>query len=182
MPRNLTSPMLAAIGSSSFSPCYLLDLQLVSGTDYAWSGIGSVFWNGNTYAGVGSFGSVGDVSESCEANADGTTVGLSGIDSTLLNDTLNDIQQGAPATLWLALFSAGTILTAYPLFGGTVDKPTVGIGPDTLSIALNLETKMANMQRPTNRRYTAADQRNYFPNDSGFSWIEVDCSIALIWG
>jgi hypothetical protein len=41
---------------------------------------------------------------------------------------------------------------------------------------------MANLQRATNRRYTAADQRSYFPLDSGLNWVEVLSDIALLWG
>ncbi len=97
-------------------------------------------------------------------------------------DTLNDIQVGAAVTVWLGLFVDGAIAATYPLFSGTVDKPTISVGVETITIALSLETRMANLQRATNRRYTAADQRNYYPLDSGFNWVEVLNDIALLWG
>lgn len=138
---------------------------------------------GSTYLGVGSLGSIGDINEGVEVKADGTTVTLSGIDPTLLNDCLADIQLGAPATLWFALFSNGAIVgKPYPLFVGTVDRPTIPIGSDTISITLALENRMANLQRPSNRRYTAGDQMYYYPTDSGFNWIETLNDVSLVWG
>jgi hypothetical protein len=131
---------------------------------------------------VGSLGAVGEIQESTEIKADGTSVQLSGIDPALLNESLNDIQLGAPATLWLGIFSEGAVLAAYPIFVGTVDKPQIPIGPDTISIQLALETRMANLQRASNRRYTAADQRSYYPSDTGFNWVETLNDISLIWG
>lgn len=182
MPRNLPSLMITEITSNQVCLCFLVDIQLVSGTARVWSGMGSVTWNGNTYTGVGSMGAVGEIAEGSDVKSRGTSIELSGIDQTLLNDTLNDLQIGAPATVWLATFSAGAIQAAVKAFGGTVDRPVIVPGMDTFSIQIALETKMANLQRPTNRRYTLADQRRYYPDDTGFQFVEVLNDIALLWG
>jgi hypothetical protein len=182
MPRSLPSPMLTAIGANACSLCFLVDLTLASGAVHVWSGIGQIVWNGNIYAGVGSLGAIGDIQEGSDVKADGTSIALSGIDPALLDDTLNDIQVGAPALVSMGIFSEGAILCTYVLFGGTVDKPMTTLGPDAMTIALALETRLANLQRPTNRRYTAADQRSYYPDDSAFDWVELLNDIALLWG
>lgn len=163
-------------------PCFLLDLQLVSGTVHVWSGVGTVTWNGNSYQGVGSLGGVGEIGEGTQVRAEGTTVTLSGIDTALLNDTLADIQVNAPATVWLGAFANGAIVAAAGAFAGVVGSPSIAVGPATLSIQVRLESAMSNLQRPTNRRYTSADQRYYHPDDSGFNWVEVLNDIALRWG
>lgn len=175
--------MITEITSNAFSPCFLVDLTLVSGVVHVWSGYGSVTWNGNTYTGVGSLGAVGDIVEGSDVKSRGTTITLSGIDPTLLGDALSDIQQGAPVTVWLAGFAAGAIVgSPYALYVGTVDKPAIGLGPETVTIQLALETKLANLQRPTFRRYTSADQRYYYSGDIGFNWVETLNDIALLWG
>ena len=184
MPRDLTSPMLAAIGSNALRPCVMLDLTLNSGVEYVWSGIGLIDYGGHTYKGVGSLGDVGELKEGTEVRAEGTTVALSGIDATLLNDCMNDIKLGSPAAIWIGLFddTTATITTRMPFYQGTVDKPMVALGPDSIAISLALENKMSNHQRATNRRYTSADQRYYHPNDTGFFNVERQSDIALIWG
>jgi hypothetical protein len=182
MPRNLPSPMLSEIGANAIQLCWLVDLALISGVVHIWSGMGSVVYNGNTYLGVAKLGAVGEISESSEVKADGVTIQLSGIDPALMTDSLDDIQQGAPATVLFATFSEGAISAAYLAFAGTVDQPSTNIGPEAITIALQLENKMANLQRASNRRYTMSDQRNYYPDDIGFSWVEILNDIALLWG
>lgn len=182
MPRSLPAPMITATTSASLALCWLLDLQLASGMEHVWNGVGALSWNGNTYAGVGSFGAVGDIAESSDVKAPGAVVQLSGIDPTLLADCLSDIQIGAPATLWLALFANGAIVCAYPAFAGTVDKATMGMGVETSMIQLALETKMTNLRRAGKRRYTMADQKEYYPDDTGFAFVEIQNDIAELWG
>jgi hypothetical protein len=183
MPRSLDSSMLGGLLSNAISPCFLVDLTFTSGAAHVWSGVGNLTYSGNTYTGVGSLGSIGDVIEGSTVRAEGTTVTLSGIDNTLLTECLSDIQIGAAATIWFGLLSGGAILgTPYPLYVGTVDKPSITVGPDSLSITLNLETRLAQLQRPTSRRYTSADQRYYYPDDIAFQWVEVLNDMALVWG
>lgn len=182
MSRNLPTPMIQSFTGNAVVPVVLLDLTLASGAAHVWSGVGSLVYNGNTYLGVGSLGQVGDIKEGVTVKAEGTTVSLSGIDASLLNDCLADIQLGAPATLWLGIVADGALTATYPLYVGTVDRPAIPVGPDKLTITLALENRMLNLQRPTMRRYTAGDQNYYFPDDSGFNWVEVLNDIALLWG
>jgi hypothetical protein len=68
------------------------------------------------------------------SGADGTTVELSGIDPIYKNECLTDIQVGRPAMIWFGLFANGVILGEPSLvFSGTVDKPTLQIGGDTVT-------------------------------------------------
>lgn len=182
MARNLPSPMIQSITSNAIVPVALLDLTLKSGNTHVWSGTGNITYSGNTYSGVGSLGQVGDIKEGVEVKAEGTTVSLSGIDSTLLGDCLNDIQLGAPATLSLGIVSGGQITAVYPMYVGTVDKPTIPVNPDKFTITLAIENRMLNLQRPTMRRYTAGDQNYYYSTDTGFNWVETLNDIALLWG
>jgi hypothetical protein len=181
--RSLSTQLVTQITSQAVNPCFLVDLTFTTGQYHVWSGVGSVTWNGNTYLGVGSLGQVGDITEGTQVRADGTTLTLSGIDSTLLDDCLSDIQVGAPATVWFGVLDGnGNILATNILFAGTVDKPTIHTAPSTVSITLALENQLYNLQRACLRRYTSADQRLYYPQDIGFSWVEIQNDIALVWG
>lgn len=182
MPRNLSSPLIQAISANDVTPCMLADITFASGTVYVWSGVGSATYNGNTYLGVGSLGAVGDIREGVDLEAEGTTLTLSCIDPTLLNDCMTDIQIGAPCRIYLGAIVNGSIVGTCTVFDGTVDKPQVSTGSTAISITLNIETRMTDMQRPSNRRYTAADQQYYFPGDTGFNWVEIINDIALKFG
>ena len=181
--RALDSNMQAALSAGVIVPAFLADLTFKTGTQYVWSGIGPLIYAGNTYQGVGTLGSIGTITEGTSVQANGTTVTLSGIDPTLYGDCMEDIQLGASAKLRFALLSQSTIIGAPALiFSGLVDQPTVSEGSDTISITLNLETRMTNLQRPRMSRYSSADQRIKFPTDNSMQFVEQLNDVALRWG
>ena len=184
MPRSIHPSMTSALSSGLIVPALFVMLTFKSATRYVWSGVGNIVVNAQTYTGVGSLGSIGSIIEGTEVRADGTTVKLSGIDPILQGECMADIQLGAPAKIWFGLMASGTTLigTPYLLFSGTVDRPTVSIAPNEIAITLALESAMINLQRATQRRYTSADQRLYWPTDTAFSWVEMLNDVALVWG
>jgi hypothetical protein len=183
MPRPLDTAFAAALSISVVRIAFGAKLTFLSGVSYVWSGIGNLVIGGNTFLGVGELGSISDVSESGDVRADGMTIGLSGVDQTTLNDSMSEIQQGAPAAILMILFDAnGNVIgTPATIFGGQVDQPAVSFGAASSEINLSLESALTNLQRATCRRYTSGDQQIYFPTDSGFNWVEILNDIALLW-
>lgn len=183
MPRQLNGTMQLALYSGLITPFFAAMLTFKSSTQYVWSGVGNLIWNSQTFVGVGSLAKVGTIQEGTDVQAYGTTVSLSGIDPVLLNECMTDMQPGAPVTLWFGLLSNGVVVgTPYQIFSGTMDQPTVSINAETLTITLALENRMLDLSRASNRRYTSADQRLYYPNDSAFGWVEQLSDLALVWG
>lgn len=183
MARSLDPLIQEGLASGLISPAILAQFTFRSGVQYVWSGIGNLVYNAQTFVGVGSLGGLGVVTEGTDVEAQGTTVSLSGIDPTLYAECMTDIQLGAPAKIWFALLSNGVLLGApYLLFSGIVDKPTVSTGADSINISLALENRLTNLQRATQRRYTAADQHIKYPDDTAFNWVEILNDQALVWG
>jgi hypothetical protein len=181
--RVLDTDFAAALEAGVLVPAILADLTFRSATEYVWSGYGPLTWNAQTYQGVGRLGAMGSVTEGISVSADGTSVTLSGIDPTLYAESMTDVQIGAPAILRVALFSGGAMVgTPTIIYSGTVDKPTVSTGPDKIAITLNLESRMSNLKRASNRRYTQADQNVQYPTDSGFVAVESLNNCAINWG
>src|ERR1700686_3259759 len=104
MPRGLTPNQLAAVQSAYLRPAFFVQMTFTSGPVYVWSGLGSVVWNGQTWLGVGSLGTISNIEEGATIEARGITLTLSGIDPTLLADVLGEFQVGLPAIVYLALF------------------------------------------------------------------------------
>ena len=184
MSRNIDSALMAAFSAGQVVPVVLVMIKLKTTTEYVWSGVGPLVWNGWTFTGVGILGEVGNIREEGEGKAEGTTLTLSGLDLATLGEALTDVRVGAPAKIWLgALGSSGLIGTPYLLFSGIVDKPGISVGADTVSITVPLESRMINHARANQRRYTAADQHaNGYPDDSGFNFVEELNDQALVWG
>lgn len=102
---------------------------------------------------------------------------------TAVDTVSTDIQLGAPAKLWFGLLKDGVLLgTPYLIFSGMVDQPTMEVDTQTMTLTLALENRLTNLQRPNCRRYTSADQRLYYPDDSAFDHVEELNDVALVWG
>lgn len=181
--RALDPNMQAALSAGVVCPAIMAQITFKSSTEYIWTGIGPLVYDAQTFTGVGSFASLGTITEGTGIQADGTTIGLSGIDAALYSDCLTEIQTGATAKIWFALLTQGVVIgTPYLLFSGMVDQPTIDEGIDQISVTLALESRLTNLQRASQRRYTSADQRIYYPNDTGFTWVEILNDISLRWG
>lgn len=182
MSRGIDSGLLAAMSSGALQPAFFAQLGFRSGTQYVWSGVGSLVVAGQTYTGVGSLAAVGAIAEGTDVNAAGTSVTLSGIDPTILSECLTDIKSGAVANVWFGAFANGALIARYLLFSGVVDKPAVTQSAETCSITLALESRLIDLGRATQRRYTAADQKSVYPTDMAFNWVEILSDAAWNWG
>ena len=183
MSRALDSTLATSLIQGLIGPVVLVMLTFRTQTCYAWSGTGVLVWGGNTYLGVGSLGKVGTITEGTTVKADGTTLELSGIDPIFLGESLTDIQPGAPAKVWFGNMINGVLIgTPYLVFSGCIDKPSITVGADTVSIKLALENRLIDQGRATMSRYTTADQRVNYPDDTAFDWVETLNDQALRWG
>jgi hypothetical protein len=183
MARQLDSTLAEGLASGLIRPFFMAQLSFKSQMQWVWTGVGTLVWNSQPFVGVGSFAKVGAIQEGTDVHAYGTTVTLSGIDPVLLGECMTDMEPGAQATLWLGLLSNGNIVgSPYQVFKGAMDQPTVSVGVDTISITLALETRMLDLSRASNLRYTSASQRRLFPTDIAFQWVESLNDAADVWG
>ena len=184
MPRNLSPAMLTALQSGILYPAIFVNLGFASGTAYIWSGIGNCTWNGNTYVGVGDLGQISVIEEGATVEAKGISLTLSGIDSTMLADALQESQLGLPATIYLALYTGpgGTII-ADPLtaWSGFTDQPEIVLTGPTAEITLRLESVLLELNKPVDRRYTLQDQQVQAPGDIAFQFVPSLQEISFVW-
>jgi hypothetical protein len=171
--RDMTSAYQAAISSAILRPALFVQATFVSGPLYVWSGMGPITWNGQTWIGVGTLGTVSTIEEGSTVSAKGVTLTLSGLDPTLLEDVMEEFQVGLPALVYLGVFDATGALIADPVccFSGRMDQPTIDISGTTASIAINCENRLVEMNVSVERRYTDEDQQLDYPGDLGFQFV-----------
>lgn len=184
MPRNLDPAVAAETQANDIRLAFFLEIAFKSETSYISTLPFNYVWNGQTWAGAGNLGSIGTISEGTDIQAYGTTVTLSGIDSSLLAEATGDIQLGAPATLYMAFFdeALNIIGSPFPVFSGQVDQPSIQASVDTVTITLNLESPMIRLQQGSFKRLTDADQRMLYPDDCSMQWVSLLSFQALRWG
>ncbi len=184
MPRTASAAMVAALQASILCPAIFVEANFANGPVYVWSGYGSVTWNGQTWQGLGSLGSISNIEEGATVEAKGMTLTVSGVDPALLSDVLTDFQVGLPVTVWLGLFDASGSLLADPIvsFAGRMDQPTISMSGEIATIGINCESRLLDMNVSVERRYTDADQQLDYPGDLGFGFVNSIQDVTIYWG
>jgi len=186
--RDLTVGMAAAIAAGTVRPAILYEGVFVSGgvDQYLrlWTGVGDLSWNGYTWTGGGQLLAISPIEEASEVRAVGFTVTLSGMPSALIANALTNARQGKPGTLWLALFdSAGAVIAdPYQLQGGRLDFTIIEDNGDTCTIGAQYESRLVDLERPRERRYTHEDQQLDYPGDLGFEYVASLQDKQIVWG
>jgi hypothetical protein len=185
MPRlDATTAFVTALEAPLLRPAFFVSAAFASETLYLWSGTGSVVWNGQTWLGVGSFGSITPIEEGSTVEARGASLTLSGIDPNVLGDALTDLRQGLPVTVWVALFDDTLALIPNPVIGfqGRMDQPTISHDGQTCTIQINCESRLVDLNVPAERRYTNEDQQRDYPGDRGFEFVNSIQEVTIYWG
>lgn len=173
--RNIGPDIVAQLRSSPIRPFILCDIEFADQWLHAWSGIGSLGINGNTYLGVGTLGKVSTISETSDIRANGLDLTLSGVPSNLVMEALGECQQGQPVIVSLGFMDASWQIIDQPvlLFRGSMDAVSIKEGTDTCSIIVSAESRMTDLRRPRVRRYTDDDQQRTAPGDRGFEFVPM---------
>lgn len=181
--RDLTSAMQTAVAAQEVEPVLLFEGVFKNSTVYAWSGYGTLLYNGRAWQGTGSLLQISEIGENSDTSATGATVVLNGIPSPLVSLALAECKQGARGRIYFGIFSNGSLL-ADPIiiFEGKLDVPTIDEGADTSSITISYESRLIDLERPRITRYTKEDQIRLFAGDKGFDYVPSIQEQKITWG
>lgn len=184
MSRALTTALKNETTAASLSPVLFGLFDFQSGAVRVWSGLGSQTWAGNTYLGVGYFGSFSPIEETADVKANGVAFQLSGIPPALISTVLGDNYQGRAVKLWLGAMNAAGAIVADPylVFSGRMDAVEIDEGTDTATIRILAESRLVDLQRSRERRFTHEDQQIDFPGDEGLAFMPTAQSTPFVWG
>lgn len=184
MARDLTAAAAAAANDGTVRPALFYEGVFSGGTLRLWSGIGPITWNGQTWTGAGQMLGVAAIGETSELRAVGFEVSLSGELSSLVSTALAQARQGLAGRVWLGFFDAAGALIADPFkaFEGRLDMPDVTDDGASARIAVKYESRLVDLDRRRERRYTSEDQALDYPDDRGFDEVPALQDAAVYWG
>lgn len=177
--------MIAACAAQQVAPAYLVEMIFDSAPLRVWSGRGDLTWSGRTFTGTGDFGGISEIEESGKVAANGIELSLTGIPSGMISLALAEPYRGRRVYVRLAFFDTTTwTLIADPVavFAGRMDTMRIKDSGETATIALSCESKLIDMQRARERRYTYEDQVELFAGDKGFEYVAGLQEQELFWG
>tara|TARA_Y100000004_G_scaffold192202_1_gene252352 strand:- start:21 stop:578 length:558 start_codon:yes stop_codon:yes gene_type:complete len=184
MSRNLTSAVNTIFESSSVTPFLAINLAFDGGNFLAWTGYGNITFDSTTFVGAGDFLSVSPIKESSEVQANGIDITLSGVPSSLISSALNETYQGRSCKLYLGVLDSSNAVVSdpYVLFSGRMDLMNIDDSGEKANISVTAESRLIDLDRTRERRYTSEDQKIDFPNDQGLEFITDLQDKEIIWG
>lgn len=184
MSRGLSPAMIAALADPNLRLGLFFEGQFPSGYLRLWSGIAPISWAGQTWTGAGSLIGMGPVEETSSVVATGSSVSLSGIPTDLVAACISDARQGQSGKIWLGLLTEAGAIVADPdlIFAGRLDVPTIIDDADTCTISISYESRLIDLNRPREFRYTDESQKLLFPGDRGFEYVTVIQDREITWG
>jgi hypothetical protein len=179
--RSLSSLIQSSIQQDQLVVFWTVDLLFDDPNQlYMWSGIGDLELNNKTYVGVGELLQISELRESSDIAAYGATLTLSGIDPDTIHLALEEPYQGRKAVVRFGVIQSGSYSTAVT-YTGEMDQMNISYTPDSVSISLEVESRLVDLQRARIRRYTDADHRSRYENDISFSFVTRLQNESLEW-
>lgn len=161
----------------------LADLDFSDGTVRVNDAFVSLTFSGNTYQGLGDYGSIDVVEESTEVIAKTITLSLSGVPGTLLTEAMTQDYQGRTVTLYIGICDVNTLTfvdTPETIWEGRMDYMTVELSQGATSIHLKCENRLN--REPLVARMTDTDQQLAFPGDTFFDLLWMIPYATAGWG
>lgn len=128
-----------------------------------WTGYGDITIDGDEYVGAGELMSFSSVDEDNQVGANGVTVIIAGLDTESADLALDTDYQGRPAEILVGSLNNYPTIQYYKLFRGLIDQIAIKDGPETSTVAITLENRLIDLNRPRLLHYTDQEQRNLSP-------------------
>jgi len=197
----------SALEASEIQPLFAVQLMLDAQPLYFWTGLGDLTIDGITYVGTGQFLAISEMEETAEIAAKGAVITLSGIPSELLSLAISTPYQGRLCKILFGAINANKqylkqengdfVLTeaggridvtdgddtpAINLFTGYIDKMDIDEGPETSTIAMSIESRLIDLERPRIFRFSDQNQKTRYPTDKGLEFVEDLQDKQFNWG
>lgn len=173
-----------AIQDGTVRPAIFYEGEFASGTVRLWSGHQEIVWDGRTWSAAGLLIGVSPIEETEDIVASGVAITLSGVPLDLQSLAIQEAQQGAPGRVWLALMTEDGEIIADPYLAveGRLDVPEVSEGDGSCTVAVSYESRLIDLNRTREWRYTHESQQALFPGDKGFEFVSTIQDKEITWG
>lgn len=176
MSRIVPSSILTALAHGEIEPFYAIELDLDSGPLRVWTGYGDRTIDGQTYTGGGDLIGIDGLEEVADLSAKQVTLTLSGMPASFVSMALQEPYQRRKARiLWSVKSIPGVVTVAstdfVEVFNGSLNEMTIEDGPESGTIQVTVDSKLVELERASNFRYTSESHKARHPNDTFFDFV-----------
>lgn len=209
MSRVLPDTIVDALDDNVIYPFFAVEMNF-DGDDVLrlWTGVGTLTFEGVSWAGAGTLLGISSVEETKEIAAKGANISITGLPSEVLGLALSTPYQGRTCKIYFGMFAKGSLqkesanfilledgsrieledrstgLTE--IFTGYMDQMNISEDAGTGTIQVSVENKLIDLERARIARYTAEYQRSRdiagASTDAGFDFVADMQDQKLAWG
>lgn len=184
--RDITDDSLEAIDAQVVRNAILIEADFPSEIVRISTDIEDIIYQGNTFIGAGILLTIEAISESLDSRANGASITITGLETTILMKFLEEEYQGRPVRSWIVFLNENREIIGEPIvyFTGILDTDSIRDGGETSTITFSAENLMSDHLRPREYRYSHEDQQILNPNvvDNGLEFVTAMRNLRIRWG
>lgn len=179
MSRTIASDLITAFSQDVVNPYIAVEFDLDNSPVRLWTGYGDRTIGVDTYIGAGNLLTISGFDEVNDLSAKSLTITVSGISSTIISMALQEPYQRRGCTVYL-----GTTDTSNPIeiFSGYINTMSIQDTGETSDITVTIESKLIELEKSSNRRYTEENHATRYSNDTFFSYVTKLQDEQVVWG
>ena len=179
--RSLSSDVKTQLASGSFNMVHLVKLELNS-TYYYTDSNSDVVDGSDTYTANGFLQGLSAVTESSNINIGSTTLRISGVNQTIISDTLNNGHLHRAITIKRAILDdSDAVIDTFEIYKGFVEGMSITDSGETSSVNFSIANHWVDFERIEGRATNNSSQQNFFDSDLGFEFSD-QVNKRIVWG
>jgi len=196
MSRTIDSGLLSALTANSVEPFYAVELMFDVKTSVGvdgevinlgpmrmWTGLGSrtinVRGTNQVFAGTGALLNIAAAEEVADLSAKAMTLSLTGLDSSIISLALQEPYQRRKARVYMGEKSVSSVVE---IFSGQMDTMQITDEPDASTVVMTIESKLVELERSRNWRYTDESHKSRHSGDTFLSYVQSIQDQQVAWG
>jgi hypothetical protein len=182
--QGLDTSIINRLGADEQALFFAVKAEFDTDDILVWSGTDDLIINSETYTGAGTLLNISNSEDNLELKSNGLVIGLSGMDTTVVNYALTENYQNRPITVFLGYVMGGTneVAGTLTLFKGRMTSLIINDTPDGSTVTIDAENRLVDLDRPSNFRYTKESQNYLHSGDTGFNRVASMQDKQINWG
>jgi hypothetical protein len=195
MSRIVPAALVTALGNAQIEPFFAIEMMFDTrtitfngesidvGPLRLWSGMYdktiNVQGSDQTFTGTGGLLSIGGLEEAGDLSAKSVTLTLSGIPSTIISLALQEPYQRRACRIYFGVEGVSDVVE---IFTGKMNTMRILDSEQTATIEMTVESKLVELERSSNLRYTDLNHKSRKPNDAFFEYVQSIQDVKVAWG
>jgi len=182
--QGLDTSIVNRLGADEQALFFAVKAEFDTDDILVWSGTDDLIINSETYTGAGTLLNISNSEDNLELKSNGLVIGLSGMDTTVVNYALTENYQNRPITVFLGYVMGGTneVAGTLTLFKGRMTSLVINDTPQGSTVTIDAENRLVDLDRPSNFRYTKESQNYLHSGDTGFNRVASMQDKQINWG